>query len=88
MRGQCPVGRSCSHPRSSLAGWDGVCGGCALLPKVYPEPCRDGSLSRVQGCAHTGLSLIWEQQGDWAGQWGWTLDGLWMSSALRMVLET
>ena len=28
--------------------------------------------SRVQGWARTGLCLIWEQQGDWAGgQWGW-----------------
>ena len=49
-----------------------VWGGCALLPKVYSKPCRDGSLSRVQGCAHTGLNLIWEQQGDWlGGRWGW-----------------
>ena len=27
---------------------------------------------QVQGYAHTGLCLIWEQQGDWVGgQWEW-----------------
>uniref|UniRef100_A0A452VEP5 Epididymal-specific lipocalin-10 n=1 Tax=Ursus maritimus TaxID=29073 RepID=A0A452VEP5_URSMA len=31
---------------------------------------KDGNRWR-RGCAHTGLSLIWEQQGDWAGgRWG------------------
>ena len=70
MRGQMPGGRVRLRVKPGWVGQWG--GGCAPLPKVYPEPCRDGSLSRVQGCAHTGLSLIWEQQGDWAGgRWGW-----------------
>ena len=71
MRGQMPGGRVRLRVKP---GWVGQCrgGACALLPKVYSKPCRDGSLSWVQGCAHTGLSLIWEQQGDWlGGQWGW-----------------
>ena len=58
MRGQCPVGRSCSHPRSSLAGWDRVCGGCALLPKVYPEPCRDGSLHPRCRAVHAQVCVL------------------------------
>ena len=55
MRGQMPSGRVMLRVKP---GWVGQCGGgvFALLPKVYSKPCRDGSLSRVQGCAHRSES--------------------------------
>jgi len=67
MRCQSPVGGSCSHPRSRLAGWDGVCWGGILLPRVYPKPCRYISLH--PRCR----TVIWEQQGEWVknGGDGW-----------------
>ena len=67
MRGQMPGGRVMLRVKP---GWVGQCGGGSLpfCPRFIPSP---AGMGHCPGCraVHTGLSLIWEQQGDWLGGW-------------------
>ena len=66
MRGQIPTGQVMFKVKAGWVGW-GV-GGCPFCPGFILIALQGWvTASRVQGCAHTGLRLIWEQQGDWAG---------------------
>ena len=63
MRAQMPGGQVLFTPQVQAAWWDRVGGAVPFCPGLTPALQGWVAVSRVQGCSHPALCVIWEHRG-------------------------